>query len=487
MNDFDTLFVVSDLHLGGTRHKKDPTKNFQIFNQGEALGGLIEHAAQQPGQVGLVLNGDVVDFLAEDNASYLAPLKAPARLKRIMSDPSFSPVWQALQQFVATPDKELILVLGNHDVELALPRVQDTLLAELTQGKADALGRIRFETSGAGYACTVGGRRVLCLHGNEVDDWNVVDYRQLLEVARAQNRGMRLPPWTPNAGTKLVIDLMNRAKRDHPFVDLLKPETTMVPGVLLAIKPDLKDELKSIGPVLLRLAKDYVRIATGVLGAEEDEEEVPPQIKQDGFGRSLAAPNRTRSGGPASDAFYSRLEKQFEAGTELDELAEEGTLGFFSISVRRWLGLDTEEALRDSLRDWLAKAPVFELDYRDDTFKKLDKAVGPEVDFLVAGHTHLERSLPRSEGGHYFNSGTWIRLMRVEQAVLDDDAEYQNLLKILRSNQMDVIDASPYKRQINTVVQIQKQGGKVRGELFHVVFDKGKFKPDPVPGSESEI
>ena len=34
---------------------------------------------------------------------------------------------------------------------------------------------------GAGYACAVGNKQVLCLHGNE-DAWNIVDFKELLDV-----------------------------------------------------------------------------------------------------------------------------------------------------------------------------------------------------------------------------------------------------------------------------------------------------------------
>src|SRR5262245_11458443 len=68
---FDELYVVSDMHMGGRR---DDAGNFQIFNQGPRLGRFIDYiTARRPdGQVGLVLNGDVFDSLAEDGAGYIA-------------------------------------------------------------------------------------------------------------------------------------------------------------------------------------------------------------------------------------------------------------------------------------------------------------------------------------------------------------------------------------------------------------------------------
>jgi hypothetical protein len=57
---FDELYSISDLHLGG-----EP--GFQIFGSGKELAWLIRHlGAERPERtrVALVINGDFVDFLA---------------------------------------------------------------------------------------------------------------------------------------------------------------------------------------------------------------------------------------------------------------------------------------------------------------------------------------------------------------------------------------------------------------------------------------
>ena len=49
-NDFDELYVISDLHIG-------ERSGFQIFDQGKLLGHFIEYVRGRPGKVGLVING----------------------------------------------------------------------------------------------------------------------------------------------------------------------------------------------------------------------------------------------------------------------------------------------------------------------------------------------------------------------------------------------------------------------------------------------
>src|SRR5262245_48819506 len=133
----DELYSVSDLHLGGP-------PGLQIFNQGTRLAAFIDLLAARPKErkVSLVLNGDIVDFLAEDGGAYLSPKRAQAMLERIFQDPAFAPVWQALSRYVKTSNRFLVLALGNHDVELALPWIQARLIKELCGADKSARSRI---------------------------------------------------------------------------------------------------------------------------------------------------------------------------------------------------------------------------------------------------------------------------------------------------------------------------------------------------------
>src|ERR1051326_1508361 len=106
---YDELYVISDLHMGGDK------PDFQILRETKRLAAFIRWVAgQRPdGQVALVLNGDVIDTLAEDTGGYVATSNAAATLERIMKDPSFEPVWSALAGFTKKPNRTLITVIGN--------------------------------------------------------------------------------------------------------------------------------------------------------------------------------------------------------------------------------------------------------------------------------------------------------------------------------------------------------------------------------------
>jgi UDP-2,3-diacylglucosamine pyrophosphatase LpxH len=260
---FDEMHVISGLHLGGA-------PGFQIFNSSKELVALIDYIRDRPAaRVALVINGDSVDFLAEPGATYFDPNGANDKLDRIASNPSFQPVFQALRLFVARSNRQLIVTLGNHDIELALPWVRSHFVDILSGNDDASKGRITLSFDGAGYSCSVGNSSVLCIHGNEVDTWNVTDYERLRRAGRDCVQGRATEEWIPNAGTKLVIDVMNGIKRGYPFVDLLKPEVEAVVPVLLAMDPKQLQELARVMAVGTRLGWDAVRRMTGFLSTGE--------------------------------------------------------------------------------------------------------------------------------------------------------------------------------------------------------------------------
>lgn len=489
--EFSQLHVVSDLHIGG-----DP--GLQIFDQGRELAALVRHLKRlETDRLGLVLNGDIVDFLAASPATYLDTDGALAKLERSFGDPAFAPVWKALQEFVHSAGRRLVLVLGNHDVELALPDVRERLTHELCGADEAARGRMIYATEGDGFSCRVGGRQVLCLHGNEVDSWNVVDYKALLDTRRALNRRQPVPEWSPNAGTKLVVDLMNPVKREFPFVDLLKPETRAVPAVLAALKPNLVSELARFGPIAGHLVRDAVKRSLGFLG-DPDLQEAPSEEKGDqalkellGTGLDLdALPD-----GSSVDDLLDRADRlaltiEAEGGSAEQFGADDtaGMLGLPGMIIDHLMGRPAVENLRETLSNWLGAEDSFGIGTEDGCYRRLNEAVGDDIDFLVAGHTHLERAIRRPGGGAYFNSGTWIRLIQIAPESLASAASFRKLYDRLAAGTMQALDepAGLVLRK-PTVVSIVDDDGSVYGELRHVTLsERGRVRLVPVAGSRQE-
>ena len=212
--NIDAIHLVSDIHMGGEG-------KFQIFKETQRLVEYIKWvgSTQTDGQkIALILNGDVIDTLAEDqDTQYIAINNAVLLVERIMQDKSFKPIWDALAEFVKVAQRRLIIVLGNHDIEMAFPPVQQAIVHRLTSGDESAMGRINFSTSGAGYTCWVGKSKVFCTHGNEEDEWNFIRYEDLSKAARRLNAGklLEVDDWEPNAGTMLGLIYLNRRRRQR--------------------------------------------------------------------------------------------------------------------------------------------------------------------------------------------------------------------------------------------------------------------------------
>ena len=477
---FDEVHVISDLHLGGEKPSR------QIFNQGKLLAGFIDSLAARPAErsIALVVNGDTVDFLAEPCARYFDVESALAKLEDIFGYRQFRPVWKALQRFVATEKRTLVLNLGNHDLELALPAVRRRLVEEISQGDDSRRGRIELAFDGTGFLCGVGGARVLCLHGNEVDTWNVTDFETLRQLGRDLQLGRRIDTWTPNAGSKLVVDVMNEVKRGYPFVDLLKPETRAVVPTLLALEPEMESKATSalsLAEVAARLAYDWTRRKTGFLSAGQPPAEGDRQI----LAREALNPEDDEAD---VDQMLAEIENHLKqpGAAAMDFVTteeQERTLGMAGAILDHVRGKKPQKALRKALQP-LQQDRSFDAFAVDDTYRALDKLVSPDVDFLVAGHTHLERALRRAVGpGFYFNSGTWVRLIELRPDDLESDANFEPIWNALKAGSMQALDKARKPKIVQlkpAAVSIELMGGRVRGSLNRVKKAGARIDLDPV-------
>jgi hypothetical protein len=137
-----------------------------------------------------------------------------------------------------------------------------------------------------------------------------------------------------------------------------------------------------------------------------------------------------------------------------------------SAVVKFFRGEDTSEVLREALEN-LQKDRSFDPSAEDGTFNLLDEQVGDGFDFLIAGHTHLARALPRKKrSGWYFNSGTWARLIKLEPRVLMDAEEFKKVFNTFKQRTMKALDSHPKLVMHRlTVVVIRSEGKVTHGEL----------------------
>lgn len=453
----DELYVVSDLHLGDAPERS-------IFQDTDRLAATIRGlAARAPERdVALVLAGDVVDFLAQEPARRFDPAGASAKLATIIGN--YRPVFEALRAFTAQPRRRLVVLVGNHDVELALPHVTAQLVEAMCADEASR-GRVLLALDGVGYRCAVGGRSVFVVHGNEVDTWNVVDHEAVRRVGAALLRGLEAPVWEANPGSALVVEVMNPVKAEHPFVDMLKPEDAGLAGVLMALDPSVVARLAKLPTVAARGPVAWLK-QRGWLSAERVAV-AQPAVEG-------AAPRVARAGAVSAEALIGAALGEVRSGKRpTDLLTEEGTLGWAGAIGSRLAGRPDVEALRDAMQRWLERTRyTFDLRYEDDTAKALAQLVGPEVDVVIAGHTHIRRAQVRvvREGdapGWYFNSGTWITMFDVPAAMLADEGSFEPLWRALQhKTPRELLAMRPcVVRRMATVVRVTHEGDAVIGAL----------------------
>lgn len=498
---FDELQVISDLHLGGASGR-------QIFDLGPTVAALIRQLAAEPAKrkVGLVINGDLVDFLAEPSAIWFDPDGAVSRLERIASDPAFNPVFAALTELVKKPGRQLILTMGNHDLELALPWVRERLLEILSGGNEAARSRITLGFDGAGYRCQVGAASILCVHGNEVDEWNVTDHEQIRRIGRDLIQGRTTEPWKPNAGTRMVIEVMNDIKHEFPFVDLLKPEFQAAVPALLVIKPALASKIADVGKLALRLSWDALKMRVGFLSAEDETDgetrNGTPKAKPRSSGvepspqtvlRQLLAGTSPRFGeawsqGATAKDLLDRAEEHItEKRLPLDLIpggSQASQLGVAGAVWEKITGGSSSEVLREALES-VQKDRGFQLDAADDTFKRIDALAGAELRYIVSGHTHLRRALKRTRGsGFYYNTGTWARLLHLTPEQLKSATDFAQIFEALKAPTLAELDRTPYVSRFPTAACFEADGFNTRGSLREYALNaEGKLESTTVEGS----
>ena len=155
-------------------------------------------------------------------------------------------------------------------------------------------------------------------------------------------------------------------------------------------------------------------------------------------------------------------------------------LGFWGATWKLVTGKPMHEVLREALED-LDKDRSFDIDEPDDTFKRLDALVTSSIDYVVAGHTHLERALRRKSGrAYYFNSGTWARLIKIEKATRQDPVKFERVFNLLKGGSMEDLDKEPdlVIKRCSIVSIWTDPDGRTHGELRRM--EAGQDQPQPV-------
>lgn len=500
MEDKRRVFITSDWHLGGRADETDGngkivTPGSQICRSIDKLTEFIDWVRSQtiPGCITeLVLNGDIVDFLAPDEGyepqRWLGDEDLAVKRFGEIADRAIGPdgrgPFGALRDLLAA-GCELTILLGNHDIEWSLPAVRSALIERI-----GATGR-RFNFIYDGEACVRG--KMLIEHGNRYDPINVVNHSALRQERSHLSRGLKCMEeerdelfFLPPLGSELVTQVFNRLLPQVPFLNLLKPEKEAVIPLVLAICPEsvkyLNEEInifdlqKSI--VVNQLRRPAQPSNAGQLSTLSSEKY---RSLDDLLINSLCDDSKW---------FMSEVQNHGNlmfSGTireSLVQLSRKWEALFQKITFMTDLGqiflakTDTKklQQLRIALRKVNDNA-TFDLTKESDNYIKSAQELIDVGGFtaIVFGHTHLAKRI-ELEGATYFNCGTWADTLRLPKEVMDDDMAKSDDAILSFINSMIKKDIEPYLfRCLSYVDASIDQNGSVMAELcqYH-----GKERPN---------
>lgn len=384
------VYVISDLHFGGAGAATD-RPSFQICSlQTQALlthfinllAGRTEEADSQ-----LVIAGDIVDFLVEEPfEAFTSDVgHAEQKLRKILE--GTAPIRDALQQYVGKREGALILLRGNHDVEMALPTAPQVLLTPLGKGRMHFIYYNKAFTLGP----------LLIEHGNRFDQWNAVPHHALRRMRSQLSRRQPVHPLFPELlGGRMAKDLINPLKQHYVFIDLLKPENAAVVPILMALGAGgIKDAWTFFTNFIKARAVDYDEnrqpTVPGYIAAQTSSHESMFLLAQ-----SIAngrAPGQISAGSPKLFDIGARREalyKCFRAQSNLHRVA-------FDIRLENDIYLVPAQA-----------------------------AASAGFQVIIYGHTHYVKRIALDNHTNavpvYLNPGTWADLMCVPPAVWGQEA-----------------------------------------------------------------
>jgi UDP-2,3-diacylglucosamine pyrophosphatase LpxH len=407
-------YVISDLHLGGAPSTGAGDPGFRMCYQVDRLAEFISNLSTGP-RCELVINGDFVDFLAERSSdgswqpATPDPAEAAKKLRTIAEERPDGVVFAALNRFLANGHR-LVLLVGNHDIELGFREVRVALRDVLTEGRACDLEMIL-----DGEAYSIGN--TLIEHGNRYDSFNVVDHDRLRELRSLSSR-RQAPlaelPFLPPVGSQLVASIMNPYKKRYPFIDLLKPEDEAVVPILLALEPDAKGRILDILRFQWAASRHQSRSPAmprrrGEIASATESFEAPLSAEEALFAAALSSNDVPESLEPA--ARTRRRSIASDRGETTPRL--DWHSGIAELLLR---GSDYKSRLRPLLRALRTLRFETSFDIHTDPSvypRHAAKLASGGFGCVIFGHTHLAKDIAISPGVKYLNTGTWVDLIKL--------------------------------------------------------------------------
>jgi UDP-2,3-diacylglucosamine pyrophosphatase LpxH len=205
-------YVISDLHIGGG----DADRELEDFFQDTELVNFVD-GVKGPDAT-LFVNGDFIDFAQIPPYDVPAPRhllwpEAASLAKLEHANRAHGRCFEALGRFAQ--QGEVVIHVGNHDLDLGWPGVQQRL-TELLGG-----GRVRFELRSSRF------QGVHIEHGHEFTPENGLEKPDIWKHTWSQKGQPPVEYLERVWGTDFMLEFYNGLERKHPFADNAKPTVTV--------------------------------------------------------------------------------------------------------------------------------------------------------------------------------------------------------------------------------------------------------------------
>jgi UDP-2,3-diacylglucosamine pyrophosphatase LpxH len=359
----------------------------------------------------LVLNGDIIDFLQ------IAPFRrgpyreAIGKVQRAAH--AHREAIEALGRFVGAGNR-LVILPGDHDIELAFWEVQAAFTALVSGGDAGAASRVVFPNDAplgphfqgcprGPFAYRLPG--VYVEHGNQLDRWSAFNYQDLLED-RVEGR-IRLPPTS-----QWSLDLFNELEPRYPFIDKVRPRSAAL-LLLWLLDPALaRSRLPALAALGRRLYPELKRRGREAPGAAFDGAKGSVDRRDQPAGRGATAHPAALEEELLSwlGAYAEELRILDEACVVLQAADAQGSKGEElwneKISAAYTSVFQAALAGMSSPRAGLASEDAY-------AARALELAHAERAEVVVLGHSHGLRDI-RMGWARYLNTGTWIGLVGLD-------------------------------------------------------------------------
>lgn len=214
-----TILVISDVHLGAGAYVGNRRNFLEDFHYDRELVEFLEYYSSgefASKEVELVINGDLLDFLAVPYVRYFddefwSEEAAMDKLKLIIK--AHPEVIAAFGEFLKTKNKSIKYIIGNHDAELVFESLRQYFIEQLPESARE---NFSFYLDENGEYCPEEG--VVIKHGHEYEVAHNFHYQNSI-IADETGRKYFIPPW----GSYYVTRVLNKFKQERDHINAVRP------------------------------------------------------------------------------------------------------------------------------------------------------------------------------------------------------------------------------------------------------------------------